>query len=54
MFNFRRQTKKSLTKPIEEDVNDIIARITEDDEKQEEVIEDNSDHGSEDDPTLIN
>ena len=54
MFNFRRQTKKSLTKPIEEDVNDIIARITEDEEKQDEMIENNSDHGSEDAPTSIN
>ena len=44
MLNFRRQTKKSLAKPIEEDVNDIIARITEDEEKQDEVIEDNSNH----------
>ena len=48
MLNFRRQTKKSLAEPIEEDVNDIIARITEDDEKQDKVIEDNSNHDNKD------
>ena len=42
MLNFRRQTKKSLAEPIEEDVNDIIARIKVYDEKQDEVIEDNT------------